>query len=155
MTDQTSDEPTLTLWQARIVLEARAWIGTPYLHQASLRGAGCDCLGLVRGVWRALYGDEPEPVPHYTADWGEADGEEVLLAAALRHFVPVERSSVQAGDLLVFRWQADSPAKHIGLATTAQTMIHAHAGACVSEVPFGVWSRKIAARFCFPEPVSS
>jgi hypothetical protein len=28
---------------------ARGWIGTPYLHQASRRGAGADCLGLVRG----------------------------------------------------------------------------------------------------------
>ena len=28
------------------------WIGTPYRHQASLKGVGCDCLGLVRGVWR-------------------------------------------------------------------------------------------------------
>ena len=36
----------------RIVDLARGWIGTPYLHQASCRGIGCDCLGLVRGVWR-------------------------------------------------------------------------------------------------------
>ena len=36
-----------------ILTEARDWIGTPYQHQASLKGAGCDCLGLVRGVWRA------------------------------------------------------------------------------------------------------
>jgi NlpC/P60 family putative phage cell wall peptidase len=37
----------------RIGAEARAWIGTPDRHQASLKGMGCDCLGLVRGVWRA------------------------------------------------------------------------------------------------------
>ena len=45
--------------RARIVATARSWLGTPYHHQASLRGVGCDCLGLVRGVWRELYGDEP------------------------------------------------------------------------------------------------
>ena len=39
--------------RARVVAEARMWIGTPYVHQASALGAGCDCLGLVRGVWRA------------------------------------------------------------------------------------------------------
>ena len=44
--------PTLT--RAAIVAEARAWIGTRYRHQASVKGVGCDCLGLVRGVWRAL-----------------------------------------------------------------------------------------------------
>ena len=43
-----------------IVAETRGWIGTPYRHQASLKGVGCDCLGLVRGVWRACVGDEPE-----------------------------------------------------------------------------------------------
>src|SRR5690242_12458263 len=46
--------------RTRIIAEARAFIGTPYRHQASLKGVGCDCLGLVRGVWRAVYGDEPE-----------------------------------------------------------------------------------------------
>jgi cell wall-associated NlpC family hydrolase len=36
--------------RSAIVAEARTWIGTPYRHQASLKGVGCDCLGLVRGV---------------------------------------------------------------------------------------------------------
>ncbi len=49
--------------RAAIVVTARLWIGTPYLHQASLRGIGCDCLGLLRGVWRDLYGPEPEAPP--------------------------------------------------------------------------------------------
>ena len=40
------------LTRAAIVAEARAWIGTPYRHQASLKGIGCDCLGLLRGIWR-------------------------------------------------------------------------------------------------------
>ncbi|MFL5163197.1 MAG: peptidase P60, partial [Microvirga sp.] len=43
-----------------ILAEARSWIGTPYRHQASLKGIGCDCLGLLRGVWRGVMGREPE-----------------------------------------------------------------------------------------------
>ena len=39
-----------------IVVAARRYVGTPYHHQAALAGAGCDCLGLIRGVWRDLYG---------------------------------------------------------------------------------------------------
>jgi NlpC/P60 family putative phage cell wall peptidase len=58
--------------RADIACEARRWIGTPYRHQASLHGVGCDCLGLVRGVWRAFYGDEPEVTPAYASDWAEA-----------------------------------------------------------------------------------
>ena len=81
----------------RVVAEARGWIGTPYRHQAAVRGAGCDCLGLVRGVWRALYGAEPEAVPAYTPDWAEPAREEVLWAAALRHLVPVAGGAVAPG----------------------------------------------------------
>ncbi len=57
-----------------IVAEATSWLGTPYRHQASLKGVGCDCLGLLRGVWRAFHGDEPEAMPAYTPDWAEATG---------------------------------------------------------------------------------
>ena len=39
---------------------ARDWIGTRYEHQASLKGEGADCLGLVRGVWRELISLLPE-----------------------------------------------------------------------------------------------
>ncbi len=33
-----------------IVIQARTWIGTPFHHQARLKGKGCDCLGLIVGV---------------------------------------------------------------------------------------------------------
>ena len=74
---------------AEIVALARGWIGTPYRHQASCRGAGTDCLGLLRGLWRETLGAEPESVPAYTADWSEPARSEDLLAAAARHLVPV------------------------------------------------------------------
>mgnify|MGYP000486492631 CR=1 FL=1 len=36
----------------------------------------------VRGVWRALYGEEPETIPPYSRDWAEAGGRETLAEAA-------------------------------------------------------------------------
>ena len=63
---------SMSVDRALIIAEARSWIGMPYRHQGSLKGIGCDCLGLVRGVWRALYGPEPEPTPGYAPDWAEA-----------------------------------------------------------------------------------
>lgn len=33
-----------------IVEQARSWLGTPFHHQARLKGKGCDCLGLIIGV---------------------------------------------------------------------------------------------------------
>ncbi|HEX4298393.1 MAG TPA: peptidase P60, partial [Devosia sp.] len=52
-----------------VVAAARQWLGTPYRHQGATLGAGCDCLGLLRGVWRTLYGGEPLVLPNYRADW--------------------------------------------------------------------------------------
>lgn len=98
-----------------IVAEARAWMGTPYRHQASLKGVGCDCLGLVRGVWRALLGEEPERVPGYTRDWAEAGGVEALAEAGRRHLVEIDPATARPGDVLVFRMAAGGPAKHVGI----------------------------------------
>lgn len=36
--------------QEQIVSTARTWLGTPFHHQARLKGKGCDCLGLIVGV---------------------------------------------------------------------------------------------------------
>ncbi|CAN5340949.1 hypothetical protein BH09PSE2_BH09PSE2_03510 [soil metagenome] len=61
--------------RADVVDAARRWLGTPYRHQQSLIGVGADCLGLLRGVWREVQGEEPEPVPPYVADWAEVSCE--------------------------------------------------------------------------------
>jgi NlpC/P60 family putative phage cell wall peptidase len=71
----------MTLTRSQIVGETRDWIGTPYQHQASLKGVGCDCLGLVRGVWRAVIGEEPERAPPYAPGWAEAASGEPLADA--------------------------------------------------------------------------
>lgn len=134
-----------------ITRAARGWIGTPYRHQASLKGVGCDCLGLVRGVWRDCIGAEPEPLPAYSADWAEAGAGETLLGAALRHLVPVECDQARAGDVVLFRWRAHLPAKHAGILTAPLTMVHAHEGAAVCEINLSDWwLRHRAAAFSFP-----
>ena len=134
-----------------IVVAARAWIGTPYRHQASLKGVGCDCLGLLLGVWREVLGAEPERAPAYSRDWAEASGREGMLEAAARHLTPVAGPRWQAGDVLVFRWREHLPAKHCAIATGAGAMVHAHEGAAVAEVAVAPWwDRHLAAIFSFP-----
>ncbi|HUF88136.1 MAG TPA: peptidase [Thermohalobaculum sp.] len=142
------------------VAEARRWLGTPYCHQASVRGAGADCLGLLRGVWRATLGEEPEAPPPYSADWSEASGEERLMAAATRHLVPIRREAAGIGDVLLFRMRPAAPAKHIGLLVSDTLapgrMIHAYSGHGVSETHLSaVWLVKLAAAFRFPARVSA
>jgi NlpC/P60 family putative phage cell wall peptidase len=136
-----------------IIAIARSLIGTPYLHQASLKHVGCDCLGLVRGVWRELYGREPETLPPYSPDWAEASGSEALAEAGHRHLLDVPCTEFQAGDVLLFRWRNHLPAKHAGIATSTSAMVHAQDGVAVSEVPLSQWwLKRIAFAFRFPQP---
>ena len=139
------------LTRALIVAEARSWIGTPYRHQASLQGVGCDCLGLLRGVWRAVIGPEPESLPPYSGDGAEGEGGEPLLAAARRHLVEIDRAAFRPGDVLLFRWRETLPAKHCAVVTAPDAMVHAHAGAAVAEVAIRPWwHRHLAHAFRFP-----
>lgn len=155
MTDPVSDdrEPTAS---PEIVARARKWIGTPYVHQASCRQAGTDCLGLLRGLWREIHGDEPEDVPAYTPDWSEPERAERLLEGAARHLAAVATEAARPGDVLVFRMMAAGVAKHVGLMATAPeghaTVIHAYSGQGVVESPLtSSWRRRLVAAFRFPE----
>ena len=85
-----------------IAQAARRWIGTPYQHQQSQCGVGTDCLGLIRGMWREVIGPEPEVVPHYSHDWGEAGAEEILHLATLRHLVANRWLTRQSGMFFCF-----------------------------------------------------
>ena len=140
--------------QQSVVDESRLWIGTPYRHQASVRGAGADCLGLLRGVWRAVIGPEPEAMPAYSRDWSEASGEERLLGAARRWLDELPGDAPDPGDVLLFRMRDGSVAKHlgiVGLGGAEPSLIHAYSGHGVVESPLSApWTRRIAGRFRFP-----
>ena len=134
-----------------VVREALSWIGTPYRHQGSRKGVGCDCLGLLTGVWQALYGAEPERPGPYAPDWAEAGGEDLFLAAARRHCREKRPVEAAAGDLVLFRWRAHLPAKHAGIMVGPDRFVHAYQGSAVvvsALVP--QWRRRIAGVFSFP-----
>ena len=143
-------EPPCAL-RARILAEARDWIGTPYLHRASVRGSGADCLGLVRGVWRTVMGAEPEPLPPYAPDWAEAARQETLRDTARRHLVEVDIAAAKPGDVLLFRFRPHLPAKHAAILSAPARMIHAYDGVAVCETHLTPWWRRhLAAAFAFP-----
>lgn len=134
-----------------IVAAARRYIGTPYHHQGALEGAGCDCLGLIRGVWRDLYGAEPESPPPYTPDWGETGSIEWLWQAAARHLSAVPLEAAAAGDVVLFRLRAGVIAKHAAILCAPDRMIHAQSNDRVREVTFnGWWRRHAVAAFGWP-----
>jgi NlpC/P60 family putative phage cell wall peptidase len=145
MTDTTRDA---------VVRAARGWIGTPYLHQASCKAAGTDCLGLLRGVWREVLGAEPETPPAYSMDWSEPARIEALWQAAQRHLVRKDNADEAPGDVVLFRMRDGAVAKHLGIAGrigAEASFIHAYSGHAVVESPLSLpWRRRIVARFTFP-----
>jgi NlpC/P60 family putative phage cell wall peptidase len=137
-----------------IIAEAVSWIGTPYRHQASVKGVGCDCIGLVRGVWRAVSGEEVA-LPAYTPDWAEVGGREDLLEGLAARFEAVDVA--RPGDVLVFRMRLRSPAKHAailsegGIDDPRAKIIHAYWGhAVVQSWLQPIWRRHLVGAFRFP-----
>lgn len=134
-----------------IVRAAKDWLGTPYRHQASMLGAGCDCLGLLRGVWREVVGDEPFALPPYSADWRDQAGTPTLVEAAKAYLVS-SPGPVQEGDVILFRLHRSLPPKHCGIVSGPGAFIHAQEQIGVVEAPLSMaWTRRIAGIYQFPQ----
>ena len=134
-----------------VIAAARAWLGTPYHDQASLRGVGCDCLGLARGVWRDLVGAEPQPIPPYSRDWGETGVREVLAEGARAMMIEISLAQIGPGARVLFRMAPRAIAKHVGILTAPDRFIHAYDRlGVIEEALTTAWVRRIAFAFRFP-----
>ena len=139
---------------AQIIAAARSWLGTPYHDQASIKGAGVDCLGLARGIWREVIGPEPLSVPPYSRDWGETLATEVLAEGAAGWLLPIPLAEAAPGSVVLFRMMPQAIAKHVGILTSEATFIHAFQGiGVIEEEMTKVWRRRLAFAFDFPRAV--
>ena len=150
--------PARTADPAAIIAAARSWLGTPYHDQASLKGVGCDCLGLARGVWREVVGPEPFLIEPYSRGWGETGQIEVLAEGARRMMREIAMAEIGPGALVLFRMVPRAIAKHVGILTGATgaagpaSFIHSYERLGVIEQPLTMpWRRRIAFAFLFPE----
>lgn len=138
---------------ALVIGTARSWLGTPYHDQASLRGVGCDCLGLARGVWREVVGNELFPIPPYSRDWGETGPREVLAEGARKMMSEIAANEARPGTLILFRMAPRAIAKHVGILSGSDRFIHAYERlGVVEENLTPTWRRRIAFAFLFPQP---
>jgi NlpC/P60 family putative phage cell wall peptidase len=137
----------------QVIAAARGWLGTPYHDQASVKGVGCDCLGLVRGVWRDVVGDEPLPLPPYSRDWGETGTREPLADAARTVMLEISVTNLMPGSLILFRMRTGAVAKHCGIVTAPDRFVHSYERIGVIEERLDhAWRRRIAFAFLFPNP---
>lgn len=135
---------------SRVIALARGWLGTPHHHQASLRGVGCDCLGVVRGIWRELGRADPQAIPPYSLDWGEAGAREVLRDGLAAHLIAVALPPAP-GDVVLFRMRSYAIAKHAAVLVAPDRMVHAHSRlGVIEESVTQAWWRRAAFAFRFP-----
>lgn len=121
-----------------VVELARDWMGTPYKHQACLKHVGCDCIGLIRGIWKELYGVDAVKPPSYTPRWAEINptGQEPMLSAAEQHLDSVFGPNMfSPGNVLLIRVRRRSAVKHCGIIGPNKTLIHAYDSHNVIEEP--------------------
>ena len=114
-----------------VVAAAKGWLGTPYRHQASRKSVGCDCLGLVLGVWRELYGAAPETPGPYAPRLGRRRAGRPAAGGGRRLHCLVKTGAPEAGDLVLFRWKRSLPARHAGIMVAQDRFIHAYEGHAV------------------------
>lgn len=98
-----------------IVRIARSWIGTPFAHHHEIKGVGCDCAGLLRGVAKeAGLGDawEYEGASKYKG-YGVAPSRGMMEAACAEFMDPVRRENMEPGDVVLIQWE--SQPQHVGI----------------------------------------
>lgn len=115
---------------ARLEAAARAWLGTPFVAGAAVRGAGCDCAGLLEALAR----EAGLPVP-------PRDGRDLAtgLAEALHRRPPGQEP--RPGDVVLLAREPGGPGEHAALVTGSGTLIHAHWSQGVVESTHGSWFR--------------
>lgn len=116
---------------ADVVATARTWKGTPWLHQAAVKGVGTDCIGLIAGVGIEL--GLPAAVA-WTQDaaakgYGRVPDPRMLMASCLKYLDPIPKERAGVGDILVLRF--DREPQHFAILSSLQPrqVIHAYAAA--------------------------
>jgi NlpC/P60 family putative phage cell wall peptidase len=116
-----------------IVTQARTWLGTPFHHQARLKGKGCDCLGLVVGVVDELGLEDANGMKlaaHDEITYSRQPDGAYLTEKLTGLLAEIPASEARAGDLALFKVR-ENP-QHLAILTDYEGtlgMIHCFAPA--------------------------
>lgn len=107
-----------------LVIEARRWIGTPWVPAGSERGVGANCLGFLAGAARnlGLSGLAGAFMPY--RGHAAPPASKTLLLGLRRHLRRWPLAAAAPGDLLLFDLGAGL--RHVALLSAHDTIVHAH-----------------------------
>lgn len=130
-----------------IISEAKSWVGTPYHHQARIKGVGVDCANLIAGIFEEC-GFIPINLEPYSLQWHLHNKEEKMINILLSYgCLKVDTNDPSPGQIITF--QMGKVSGHIGIMVDNERFIHADIYANkVVEVTFGgVWKRRLSGVF--------
>lgn len=140
-----------------VIEEARGWVGTPYRHQAVLKGVGSDCVGLIRGVGVAV-----GAMPARDDEWALFGGYSRTpnprrMEEGMHMFlVPLGDTPPVPGDIVWLQWRQDLP-MHLAILALGgagrMTIIHSysHIGRVVEHGFTQEWSGRVHSFWRYPD----
>lgn len=92
--------------RARIIEEAKSWLGTPYHHMGRVKGAGVDCAMLLAEVYAAAGVIDHVESDFYPLDWHMHRDEELYLSKIFESKVAFEttQNNLLPGDVVLARF---------------------------------------------------
>ena len=142
----------MTITRMDAVAEARSWLGTHFQHQASLKGVGCDCIGLIKGVGLALglvdydeTSDMARPYLNY-----RLMPDSVKMRQGLATFlVPITIADAREADIYFLAWTKEP--QHVALISDSG-IIHSYSGVgkVVEHSLDKAWRDRITAAYRYP-----
>lgn len=107
-------------WRAYVEVEARTWLGTPYMHKGRVKGVGVDCGGLVYEIFNSFL-----PLPafpqNYEPDWAVHRENELYMDFIMPFVVEVPKPV--AGGIILVKYGKNM--SHAAICTSRNTFIHA------------------------------
>lgn len=95
-----------------VAAEAETWLGTPFRWQASVRGRGCDCKGLIAGVARQCGRPEAVSVEALAGDYGFRV-DPLRLRRGLARLFDRAQGEPEPGDVLLLK--VHGTAQHLAI----------------------------------------
>jgi cell wall-associated NlpC family hydrolase len=123
----------------KLVLTAREWLGTPWMHKQAVKGIGVDCINFLYIVGLNA-GLDLKPIPE---QYGRIAVGDDITNYLDRHFIKRDDLTVEQGDILLFKFSGYN--NHVAIATSSNTMIHASANhkKVVEHAIDGIWIRML------------
>jgi len=133
--------------QAKLRDELQSWMGTPFRHNAHVKGAGVDCVRLVGEVMVSCGVEPSYDFGYYSLDFSMHNERSILVDYIEKtgKFVMVEPCKAQLGDIAVFK--IGKCPHHAAIMLDDRMFVHAlmHNKVTHGDITDSTWAKRLVA----------